>query len=126
MLVRCVVYQNGQKLADIPVEEIHLYVSRPDCFVWVAQRDADAATLEQLRNEFDLHPLAVEDARHGHQSPKIEEYGDSLFVVLQMIELDAGGGLKLGELDIFVGRNYVLSARSGVEKGFEDVRAQRA
>ena len=124
MLVSCVAYQNGQKLADIPAEAIHEYLSRPDCFVWVAQRDADAATLEQMRDEFGLHPLAVEDARHGHQRPKIEEYGDSLFVVLQMIEMDAGGALKLGELDVFVGRNYILTVRSGAEKGFQDVRAR--
>ena len=76
-----------------------------------------------MQAEFDLHPLAVEDARHGHQRPKIEEYGDSLFAVLHMIE-QQDGDLRTGEVDIFAGPNYVLTIRSGVEKGFRDVRAR--
>src|SRR6185369_13380761 len=124
MLINCVVYQEGRKLADIDFREIHSYLAKPGCFVWVALKDATDAELEQMRQEFDLHPLAVEDARHGHQRPKIEEYGDSLFVVLQIIEMDAEGKLKSGELDVFVGPNYVLSVRTGAEKGFQDVRAR--
>jgi magnesium transporter len=123
MLVNCVVYQEGKRLADIQQREIKSYLSRPDCFVWVALRDADAAELALMQEEFDLHELAVEDARHGHQRPKIEEYGDSLFAVLHTIEV-VGEELKVGEMDIFVGRNYVLSARQKSERGFTDVRAR--
>lgn len=121
MLINCVAYQNGRKLADIPVDQIHLFVNEPDCFVWVAIADPEPAELEAMRKEFGLHELAVEDAQHGHQRPKIEEYGESLFVVLQMIEpLD--GDLNVGEVDIFVGKNYVLSVRSRAKRGFTDVR----
>ena len=123
MLVNCVAYQDGKKLAEIPVEDISTYVSRPDCFVWVALKDATPAELEQMREEFDLHELAVEDARHGHQRPKIEEYGDSLFAVLHTVEIN-GDELQVGEVDIFVGRNYVLSVRNRTLKGFQDVRAR--
>jgi len=123
MLVNCVAYQNGKKLAEITQREIRSYLSRPDCFVWVALRDADAAELAVMQDEFDLHELAVEDARHGHQRPKTEEYGDSLFVVMQTIEV-VGDELKVGEVDIFVGRNYVLSARQNSERGFTEVRAR--
>jgi len=123
MLISCVAYQNGEKLADIEPKQIHEYLARPDCFVWVALFEPDAGTLELMQAEFDLHPLAVEDARHGHQRPKIEEYGDCLFVVLHMVE-PAAGELRVGEVDVFVGRNYILSVRSGVEKGFRDVRAR--
>ena len=77
-----------------------------------------------MAQEFRLHELAVEDARKGHQRPKIEEYGEVLFVVLHMIELASDGELRVGEVAIFVGRNYILSVRSGVEKGFQDVRAR--
>ncbi|MGZ5074534.1 MAG: CorA family divalent cation transporter, partial [Usitatibacter sp.] len=105
MLVNCVAYQNGRKLADIPKEAISEYVKRPDCFVWVALKDPSAEELEEMAGEFDLHPLAVEDARHGHQRPKIEEYGDSLFAVIHVIET-AGEELSIGEVDVFVGRNY--------------------
>jgi magnesium transporter len=123
MLVNCVAYEEGRKLADIEQGQISDYLARPGCFVWVALRDASDAELEEMREEFDLHPLAVEDARHGHQRPKIEEYGDSLFVVLKTIEV-AGDELKVGEVDVFAGRNYVLSVRQGAERGFTDVRAR--
>jgi magnesium transporter len=123
MLVNCVAYTEGRKLADIGKHEISSYLARPGCFAWVALRDATPAELAEMQEEFGLHPLAVEDAGHGHQRPKIEEYGDSLFVVLHTIEV-AGEELKIGELDVFVGRNYVLSVRHHTERGFQDVRAR--
>jgi magnesium transporter len=91
--------------------------------VWVALKDAGAAELAEMQDEFDLHELAVEDARQGNQRPKLEEYGDSLFVVLHTVEV-AGEELNVGEVDVFVGRNYVLSARQSAERGFQDVRAR--
>jgi magnesium transporter len=123
MLVNCVAYQEGRKLGDIPVDEISEYVKRPECFVWVALREPDAAELARLQEEFGLHELAVEDARKGHQRPKIEEYGDSLFVVLHTVELEEGALLG-GEVDVFVGPNYVLSVRNRTHRGFADVRAR--
>jgi magnesium transporter len=123
MLVNCVAYEEGRRLADIDLGDIHTYLARPGCFVWVALKDATEAELEQMRAEFDLHPLAVEDARHGHQRPKIEEYGDQLFVVMHTVEV-AGDELNVGEVDIFVGRNFLLSARQRTERGFQDVRAR--
>ncbi|MFA5938261.1 MAG: magnesium/cobalt transporter CorA [Sinimarinibacterium sp.] len=121
MLVSCAAYQKGQKIADVAPEEIHDYLGCHDCFVWVALKDADAAELETMRLEFGLHPLAVEDARHGHQRPKLDEYGDSLFAVLHLVEMD-GRDVHEGELAIFVGRNYVLTVRSRAERGLSDVR----
>jgi magnesium transporter len=123
MLIRCVVYRDGKRLSEIEPHEIHNYIAEPGCFIWVALFEPDAETLELMQGEFDLHPLAVEDARHGHQRPKLEEYGDSLFCVLQMIE-SVNGELRAGEVDIFVGRNYIMSVRSGAEKGFSEVRAR--
>jgi magnesium transporter len=123
MLVNCVAYEEGRKLADIDKREISDYLARPGCFVWVALLDATEAELEEMREEFDLHELAVEDARIGHQRPKIEEYGNSLFVVLRTIEV-AGDDLKLGEVDIFAGPNYVISVRHATERGFKEVRAR--
>jgi len=121
MLVNCVAYQKGQKLADVAIGEIRSYINRPDCFVWVAVKDPDEAELAAMQEQFGLHELAVEDARHGHQQPKIEEYGQSLFVVLHTIEQD-GSDLRPGEMAIFVGPAYVLSVRRGGERGFNDVR----
>ncbi len=123
MLVNCVAYEEGKKLADITQREIHEYLKRPGCFVWVALKDAEGPELETMQQEFGLHELAVEDARHGHQRPKIEEYGDELFAVLHTVEL-SGDELNVGEVDVFVGPNYVLSTRSRTERGFTDVRAR--
>ena len=123
MLISCVVYQDGKKLAEIATHEIHEYLSRPKCFVWVALRDPQAPELAEMQQEFDLHPLAVEDARSGHQRPKIEEYGESLFTVLHIIE-PADGDFRVGEVAIFTGPNYVLSVRSQSQKGFQEVRAR--
>jgi magnesium transporter len=128
MLINCVAYENGAKLADIPVEEISEYISRRGCFVWVALSDATPEELAQMQDEFDLHPLAVEDAQHGHQRPKVEEYGDSLFVVMHLVEPstdtegEGGHSVNVGEVNVFVGRNYVLSVRNRSQQGFLGVR----
>ncbi|NUZ07932.1 magnesium and cobalt transport protein CorA [Piscinibacter koreensis] len=121
MLINCVAYEDGRKLADIPIDDIEEWVARPRCFVWVALRDATDDELRQLRHEFDLHELAIEDARHGHQRPKIEEYGDTLFVVMKLREARSDG-LEMGEVAIFVGANFVLSVRNHSAHGFLGVR----
>ena len=121
MLVNCVAYQDGRKLADISIADISEYVVRPECFVWVALKDPDAAELAEMQSEFGLHELAVEDSRHGHQRPKIEEFGNSLFAVLHNPEL-AQDELNVGEVDIFIGPNYILSVRNNVQQGFAAVR----
>jgi magnesium transporter len=123
MLVSCVVYQQGRKLAEISTSDIHEYLEDSNCFVWVALHDPSAAELDEMQHEFHLHPLAVEDARSGHQRPKIEEYGDCLFVVLHMVE-PVQQEFRVGEVAVFTGPNYVLSVRSRAEKGFQEVRAR--
>ena len=123
MLINCVAYQEGKKLSDIPVEDISEYLKQPDTFVWVAQRDPAPADIMLMQEEFGLHELAVEDALRGHQRPKIEEYGDSLFVVVQIVEL-AGDELNIGQLAVFAGENYVLSVRRDANQGFLGVRAR--
>lgn len=123
MLINCVAYQDGRKLSDIPVAAISDFVERKDCFVWVALRDAGDDELQQMQMEFGLHELAVEDASHGHQRPKIEEYGGSLFAVIHTVELIAGD-VQVGELNIFVGDNYVLSVRNRCQQNFLGVRAR--
>ena len=123
MLINCVAYQDGKRLGDIPKEDISEYVKRPECFVWVALKDPEPAELAEMQGEFGLHELAVEDATHGHQRPKIEEYGDSVFAVLHVPRI-AGDDVQVGELDLFVGPNYVLSVRHGFEPGFQAVRAR--
>jgi len=128
MLVSCVAYEDGRKIADIPVADVSEYVHRPNCFVWVAMFEPTQGELDEIAREFDLHELAVEDARKGHQRPKIEEYGDSLFAVLHPAEIvrgeDGSDEMRIGEVDIFVGVNYVLTVRHRTQLGFAGVRAR--
>ncbi len=122
MLINCVAYEDGARLADCPIDDIGRYVKRPQCFVWVALKDADDQELVAMQREFGLHDLAIEDARHGHQRPKIEEYGDTLFAVLHTVEVGTGSELIVGEVDVFVGPNFVLSVRNRTHQGFLGVR----
>lgn len=123
MLINCVAYQEGKKLCSIPVEDISEYLKISDCFVWVALKDSNLEELAQMQHEFGLHELAVEDAQVGHQRPKIEEYGDSLFAVMHTVEM-VDGEINIGEVDVFVGENYVLSTRNRTHQGFLGVRAR--
>jgi magnesium transporter len=122
MLINCVAYENGSKLADIPIAEISEYLKRPGCFVWVALKDTADAELTTMQAEFGLHELAIEDARHGHQRPKVEEYGDTLFAVVHTVEMTPTDELVTGEVDIFVGPNFVLSVRNRSRQNLLQVR----
>ena len=124
MLVNCVAYENGEKVADLPLADIRGHLKGPGSFVWVALKDPDEAELQQVEEKFSLHELAVEDARHGHQRPKLEEYGSSLFLVLHVVER-SGDELTQGEVAIFVGPGYIVSVRRNTNLGFADVRRRR-
>ncbi len=121
MLINCVAYQDGRKLADVGERDIKPYLAEPGCFVWIAHKDPSEMELADLQDALDLHPLAVEDARHGHQRPKIDEFSGSLFTVLHLVEMHQGE-LTVGEVMVFIGSNYAVSVRTGAEKGFTDVR----
>ena len=121
MIVNCVAYESGQRLADSPLNEVRTHLCRRGCFVWVALKDPEPAELAALQEEFGLHELAIEDAQKGHQRPKIEEYGSSLFMVMHLIE-PAGPELQSGEVAVFVGPQYIISVRRDAQLGFADVR----
>jgi len=123
MLINCVAYQEGKKLSDVPVVDISEYLMQPHTFVWVALRDPDVEEIAVMQDEFSLHELAVEDAARGHQRPKMEEYGNSVFVVVHTVEMH-GEELNVGQLAVFAGPNYVLSVRRDSDQDFTAVRAR--
>jgi magnesium transporter len=127
MLVNCVAYRDGRKLADIELREVHDYLAQPGTFVWIGLRDPGGEELAAMQEEFDLHELAIEDVGHGHDTvarPKIEEYGEVLFVVMNTVELTPKDEIRLGEMSVFVGPNYLISVRRRSERGFQEVRAR--
>ena len=123
MIVNCVAYRDGHKVEDLAPERISDALAEPGNMLWVALKDPDDGELDVMKEEFGLPELAVEDARKGHQRPKVEEYGDILFVVMHTVEV-VDGELLNGEVAVFVGRNYVLSVRHRTTQGFSGVRAR--
>lgn len=121
MLVNCVAYTKGKKFADIPVADISEQIKKPDTFVWVALKDPTPDELAAIQEEFDLHDLAIEDALKGDQRPKLEEYGPTIFVVMHAVERD-GNDLRLGDVAIFVGPQFLVSVRTNSDQGFAEVR----
>jgi magnesium transporter len=121
-VVACVAYaRNGQRLGDIALAAISDTLRVPGRFVWVGLYEPDDALLAQMQEEFALHPLAVEDARNAHQRPKIEPYGESLFVVARSATRE-GSHVSFGETHVFLGANYILSVRHGGAPSYAPVR----
>lgn len=123
MLINSTLYENGLPVGPLEVQDISENLDHPGRFVWLALLDPTDEELALMQGEFSLHPLAVEDARHGHQRPKLEEYGDTLFSVIHLLELD-GDDIRVGEIDIFVHPAFVLSVRSKSNQSFANVRAR--
>jgi magnesium transporter len=122
MIVNCVAYSaKGVRLRDITLEEISDVLKLPDTFVWVGVHEPDEALLDKLQEEFGLHDLAVEDAQHAHQRPKIEAYGDSLFIVLHTAQVP-NGKIEFGETHIFLGRRYLVTVRHGASLSYAPAR----
>lgn len=125
MLINCAAYREGRKVADIALDDIPQQLADPGSFVWVALHDATDDELATLQRVFDLHPLAVEDVQRGQQRPKVEEYGESLFVVMHLLGLEGEGAqrrIRVGEVDVFAGRNYVVSVRNRSDQSLARVR----
>ncbi|WP_436758761.1 magnesium/cobalt transporter CorA [Streptosporangium sp. V21-05] len=105
--------------------------SKGNAFVWVGLHEPDAPEVEWLAEVFALHPLAVEDAVKAHQRPKVERYGDSIFVVLKTVAyidhevLTATSEIiGTGELMVFVGPDFVVTVRHGSHCPLSEVRAR--
>ncbi len=120
-LVAAVVYCKGAKVADIDIQQAGQWAKRPDHVVWIGLFEPSIELLEQVRAQFSLHPLAVEDAAKAHQFPKLEEFDDSLFIVARTAQLD-DGRLTFGETHLFVGQGYVVSVRHGPSRTYAQVR----
>jgi magnesium transporter len=115
VIVDYAVYEDGVRSEEeLPLEAVHEASAGPNRFAWIGLVEPDAAEFEAVRREFGLHELAVEDAIKAHQRPKLETYGDSLFLVLKTARwLEAEEELELGEVLLFVGPDFIVSVRHG-------------
>jgi magnesium transporter len=123
-VVNSVAYAGGRRAADVPIEEIGAVLCEPDRFVWVGLHEPDDELMARVQSEFGLHALAVEDALRAHQRPKVERYGDSLFVVLRTAQHGTDRRVEFGETHLFVGARYLVSVRHGPSLPYVDVRAR--
>jgi len=124
-LVTCVAYAGGRRIGEVSIPDISEVLKLPDRFVWLGLVEPDEEMLAEIQQEFSLHDLAIEDAARAHQQPKLERYGDSLFVVLRTAHLDpTTGGIDYGETHLFVGPNYIVSIRHGRSLPYTDVRTR--
>ncbi|MCC8994354.1 MAG: magnesium/cobalt transporter CorA [Candidatus Contendobacter sp.] len=124
MIVNCVAYANGHKLPHLTLENVPALLRDPaDAFVWLGLREPDEELMARIQDLFGLHELAAEDAHRAHQRPKVERYGDGLFVALRTAQL-RDGQVDFGETHLFVGPRYLISVRHGASSPFTAVRAR--
>ena len=124
-VVNSIAYAGGLRLGEVAIPDISEVLKQPGRFVWIGLHDPDAEVLAEVQQEFSLHDLAIEDAARAHQRPKLERYGDSIFVVLRTAHLDrANGAIEFGETHLFVGANYVVSIRHGASLPYIEVRSR--
>lgn len=122
-VVNCAVYRDGRR-RDIALDEISDVLAVDDgSFVWVGLHEPEDRILDKLQEEFCLHDLAIEDAQHAHQRPKIEAYGDSLFAVMHTVQL-VDDRIRYGETYAFLGRRYLVTVRHGASQSYAPVRAR--
>jgi magnesium transporter len=126
VIVDCAIYEDGKR-RDGRVDLEHAYDERhePGKFVWIGLYEPTEEEFDSLRREFQLHPLAVEDAIDAHQRPKLETYGEMVFLVLKTARyVDPTEVIELGELLVFLGPDYLITVRHGEGSSLKGVREQ--
>lgn len=120
-VVAASVYAKGKRVADIGVDEAGKWHKKPGHVVWIGLFEPSRELLSRVKRQLNLHPLAIEDAEKAHQHPKIEEYGDALFIVARTAQM-VSRKIAFGETHLFVGRGYVVSVRHGASASYSTVR----
>jgi magnesium transporter len=121
-IVNCVAYRKGERLPLFPIDDISEVILQPDLFLWIGLHEPDDALLDKMQEEFGLHELAMEDARAAHQRPKLEAFGESLFIVVKTAAL-VDSKIVFGETHLFAGKNYLITLRHGKSISYAPVRA---
>ena len=124
MIVDSAVYEGGQRRdGNVGVHEAMEACHDPNCFAWIGLYEPTEEEFESIRAEFDLHPLAVEDAIHAHERPKLEIYDEMVFIVLKTARyVDPMEVIQLGEILLFLGHDYIITVRHGEASELGGVR----
>ncbi|RVT41141.1 magnesium and cobalt transport protein CorA [Sphingobium algorifonticola] len=120
-VVAAYLYRNGERVRPIAIDEASPCRDGHSEFVWIGLFEPSEGELRTLQRQFGLHPLAIEDALKAHQMPKVDVYGDQLFVVARTAHLE-GEAIAYGETAIFVGPHHIISVRHGSARAHTDLR----
>jgi magnesium transporter len=123
-IINCAAYADGQRIGDVELNKVHEVLKETGKFVWIGLHEPSEELLGKVQDEFDLHDLAIEDAHRAHQRPKVEMYGDSIFVVLRTAQMNAERHIEFGETHFFVGPNFIVSIRHGSSVPYKEVRSR--
>ena len=123
-IINCAAYATDGTRRDLPIEAISDVLAVDDgSWVWVGLYEPGAQVLDTLQEEFGLHDLAIEDAQNAHQRPKLEVYGDSLFLAVHTAQT-VDGRIRFGETQIFAGPRYIVTVRHGASASYAPARAR--
>lgn len=117
------IYRDGRLLTEVDLTKPIPHLEKTNDFVWIGLQEPDEVTINRIQEHFGLHPLAVEDALDPKHLPKMESYGDHLFVVARTVHLDHER-IAYGNTAIFVGRQFIITVRHGSMRGHSPVRQQ--
>ena len=127
MIVDCAVYEDGRRQGEeLELRDAYQACSAPDeRFVWIGLHEPSPEEFDSVSREFDLHELAVEDAIKAHQRPKLEVYGDTVFMVLKTAGYDEETEtVSIGQIMLFAGAGFVITVRHGDAADLHGVRAR--
>ncbi len=116
-------YHDGKTVRDIDLSKPIPHVSKPTDFIWIGLHEPDDGLLKRIQDHFNLHPLAVEDALDPKHLPKVEPYGDHLFLVIRTPRLE-GDRIYYGNTAIFMGQKFIITVRLGSDRSHSPVRTQ--
>jgi magnesium transporter len=123
MIVDSAIYVDGRRSAPCPLEKIQETSREKGGFAWIGLYEPTEDEFDSVAGEFGLHELAVKDAIKAHQRPKVERYGDSLFVVLKAARyLEEKEEVEFGEIHVFVGKDFVITVRHGETSELSETR----
>lgn len=123
-VINCAAYSEGRRTANIELKNAGEVLQQLNGFVWIGLYSPREETLQLVQQVFGLHDLAVEDAHRAHQRPKVEIYGNSVFIVLRTAQINKDNNIEFGETHFFLGNNFIITIRHGSTISYADVRTR--
>jgi magnesium transporter len=124
VIIDCAIYEDGRRRdGSVELQDAYRVCRQGGNFAWIGMYEPTEEEFDSIQREFDLHPLAVEDAVHAHERPKLEVFDETVFIVLKTARyLDPEEVVEFGEILIFLGHDYILTVRHGEASALTEVR----